>query len=291
MNEQKENLSNDTNVIDASGVTEAETELNNDSSDVVDTSESHAAVTSTEATEMEKKKKKSTPLIAAVIIVVLGAVAWMLLKGGNTEISPSETQGASVTRSYPDVVAVVNGLEIPKEEMVESVANVGVQAQSQGMDVSSEEVQDLIEQQAIDGLVNTKLLIQAAIEAGITVTDEEIQAQIATIETQLGGAEVLAARVDELGLTMEDVEQDVREQILIDEYIRRESPGLQTEVTAEEIEAFYNQLIAGAQGQEVPSLEEVGPQIEAQLVAQNEQQAVADNIEELRNSAEIELNF
>ena len=41
----------------------------------------------------------------------------------------------------------------------------------------------------------------------------------------------------------------------------------------------------------MPALEDVAPQIEAQLLAQSEQQAVAVVIDALRSEAEIEVKF
>lgn len=263
---------------------------NGDGSVPSTTTEPEPVVMSSETTDMAPKKSKTMLLgTVVVVILVIAGIVWFAM--GRDDTQSAATNDPSLTRSYPEVVAVVNGQEIKREDMVESVANVGLQAQNQGMDVSTKETQDMIEQEAINGLVNTAILTQVATEAGVTVDEGEVEAEIANIKTQLGGEEAFVARIEQLNMTMEDVEADVREQLMIDQYLAANTDNTDTTVSDEEVEAFYNQLVAGAAGAEVPSLEEVTPQIEAQLQSQSQQTALSNLIEELRNEAEIEIRI
>lgn len=296
MNENKDNnietnKSDDNNIIDASHVAPDESGSTPPTYSETETAKAAAPSGMTEpgpeqTTESAGNNKIMTYAIVVVIIaVVLGAIFWFMGQGERS-FAPNSQQ-AAVGAAYPDVVAVVNGEEVPKEELVESVINVQQQAQGQGMDVTTEGVQQMVQEQALTGLINTKLLIQAAEEAGVTVSEAQVDSELAQIEAQLGGEAALEARMNELGLEIADVRQDIAEQLLIDQYLTTETDAATVTVPEEEVRAFYDQLAAN--GQELPSFEELAPQIEAQLNAQGQQEIVANLIEELRTAAEIEI--
>ena len=231
-------------------------------------------------------KKKYLLALVVVILIVLGGI-WYFLNSTDT---PSEQAGTvSVTKNYPDVVATVNGEEVFKADLIESIASLGQQVQAQGVDLSNPEAQVLIEQQAMVSLINARLLLQAAAAADVTASDDAVTLQFEQLATQLGGPEALAEQMALLGLSDEKVREDIAEQLIINQYLDEEIPLDSLNVTNEEVQAFYDEIAAG--GVELPPLEDVAAQIAAQLSSEKRQAQLQVLIDGLREVAEIETQI
>ena len=89
--------------------------------------------------------------------------------------------------------------------------------------------------------------------------------------------------------------EDLRDQMIINAYIQQGVDGGIT-ATDEEVQALYQQYSsqigqAAPEGQngEVPSLEELRPQIEAAVIQQKQQQIALQLLEQARANADIEI--
>jgi peptidyl-prolyl cis-trans isomerase SurA len=188
---------------------------------------------------------------------------------------------------FEPVVAKVNGKKIYQREFDESVALIEQSATQQGgVDLSDESIQTEIRTQALDVLINNALITTSAEEAGIVVTDADIQAKYDELVTELGTQEELTARMAEMGLTEEKLRSNIADRILADRYIESETDIETVAVTDEEIAEFVKAISTG--DTKLPPLEEIRPQIEAQIMSQKQQQIITDFLEKLRNEAEIE---
>ena len=198
-------------------------------------------------------------------------------------------QNAEENRSpYPDIVAVVNGTEISNASFTQSVARTTELAIAQGALPSDPSVQAQIEEQALDVLVNTTLFLDAARAAGVSTTPAAVAEQYALIEEQFGGEAGLAAELADQNMTVADLNNDIEEQLIVDSYIRDAAGLNELAVSDEDIQAFYDTI---PQGEGVPSLEELAPQIEQQIIANRQQDAVQNLIDMLRMNAVIEVNL
>jgi len=221
----------------------------------------------------EKKNWPVLPFVAGVIVaIVLFQIFNMFF-------------GDMAGNNQANVIATVNGEEITQEELDKSVEQTETLAQLQGIDTSDPIAREELQDQALTIIINTKLLIQAAKDSGIEVSDEQIDEQYGAIETQLGGEEALAGQMEQAGLTLEDLREDIAEQIMVDEFIRNNTNMENIEVTQEEIAEVYNQLVE--QGQEMPPLDTVGASIAAQIEAQKQQTAITELVDRLRAEADI----
>lgn len=187
------------------------------------------------------------------------------------------------------IVAVVNGKNIYKKEFDESVALIKQTAVAQGIDLTQPNIEQSIQEQAMTTLVNNVLILSAAGKAGFKATDEEIQKKYDELVTQLGTADELKKRMAEVGLTEEKLRSNIAERTIADQYIESTTTIKELAVTEEEVQTFLKAIDTGAA--ELPPLEEIRPQIEAQILGQKQQQLVADLIERLRTSATIELKM
>lgn len=222
---------------------------------------------------------------AVITLVIIFTALYFLEKEGrsSTNIFGSliASQEAGLT------VAVVNGEEIVNADLQVSIQQFGQMAAAQGVDITAADAQDEIRTQALDVLVNTELLKQTAVERGYVVTDEEIATRLEEITQQLGGEDVLAERLESLGITPEKLESDVRDEILIQSLLDDVFAEAAIEVTDEEIAEVYTN--AGGADAGLPPLEEVSEQVKEQIVTSKEQALVDELLADLKVDAEIEV--
>lgn len=126
-----------------------------------------------------------------------------------------------------EVVATVNGEEIEQDALYKKMV------QTNGAE-------------ALDVLISNEIIRQEAEEADITVTEEELEAELVEYEEMYGGAEGLEAAIAESGLTMENLENEMKTFLKVEKLI-----GPNIEITDEAIETYFkeNQESLGQQAQ------------------------------------------
>lgn len=220
-----------------------------------------------------------------LILIALVAVGFYLASDQNSNGNSSETQ----VQDGP--VAIVNGQEISGEQLQDQLDSFrnssGTQAE-QFNNLSETRQQEIL----LEGIINTELQLQAAQGAGVTVSDQEVEEQLQTSIDQVGQEE-FENRLEQNNITRQEVKDDLRDQMIISAYIEQEAGG---EITAsdEEVQQLYQQFAAQnqqAENQEaeVPSLEELRPQIEQAVVQQKQQETALRLLNQARDNAEIEV--
>lgn len=116
-----------------------------------------------------------------------------------------------------DKVASVNGKEISKDDLYAEM-----------LKTSGPETLDL--------MISDEIIRQETEKENISVTDEEIAAEIAVYEEEYGGAEQLEAALAENGMTIEDLKEEVQTYVKIEKLI-----GPNIEITDEQIEAYFEE--------------------------------------------------
>jgi hypothetical protein len=225
--------------------------------------------------------------IAAAIVLLMGVALWYLLEEqGRVQTGYFDSMKDLV---MPEAAAViVNGEKVPLALFTKNQEQLTLQASGQGLDPADPTVSEQIKQQAIDLLINSALLRQAARAAGITVTDEQIDARYQTIVDSQGGEEALMARMAELNITKDGLMQDINDEILIQTHLSSAVDTSGLVVTDEEIEALYASVTSNPEV-EVPPLEEVRAQIEQEIRFTKEQELISAYIETLKTEAAIEV--
>ncbi|MFC4555817.1 SurA N-terminal domain-containing protein [Georgenia faecalis] len=199
----------------------------------------------------------------------------------------------------PDVVAVVNGEEIGRDEFVSTYEGMfsqyAMQAQMSGQPVD----QDLLKAQVADNMVGNTLLIQEADNRGFTATPDAVDAALAEMAEQNGleSADAVITALTEQGMTEEEIRSQLETQVKVEQLIADEAGD--TTPTDEEVQAAYDEAVAqqeaagAASGQtaEMPPLEEVRPQVEEQVRSQKEGAAVEALVTSLRESADVTINL
>lgn len=199
----------------------------------------------------------------------------------------------------PDVVAEVNGDAIPKAEFVSiyegQFQQLALQSQMSGQELDQDQLKD----QTIENMIGTELLIQEAANRDLAASDEDVSAALDELvkANQLKSADEFIAAMEEQGMNEEEVNSQLKTQVVVDQLIADEAGD--TKVSEEELKAAYEELkaqqeqmgAAGGESAEVPSLEEVKPNLEAQLVSQKEAQAAQALVGELRADADVKIHL
>lgn len=190
-----------------------------------------------------------------------------------------------------EVVAIVNGQELTGEDYNAALTSVQGQMQQSGQDPTSKEVAEQMKAQTLDRLVNQALILQKAEETDITASDAEVDERYATLEEQFGGEEAMKQALEAQGMDLDTLKADIADSILFEKYQNKVVPV--DEVTAEEIQAYYDQIAAQSEGteQELPPLEEVSEEIAGILKEQQQQEKLMAHVEELKADAEVELKI
>jgi peptidyl-prolyl cis-trans isomerase SurA len=229
---------------------------------------------------------KLTIISVVVVVVALAGILYALERDGR--VDSNVFSGMIGTQEAQSQVAVVNGEVITESELAVASTQLAQAAAAQGADPADPAIQASIRSQALDLIIGTTLLTQQAEAEGVTVTDQEVAERLAAIEADAGGAEILADRMAEFGISRDALESDVRSELIISKLLDTLVTSEDISVTEEEIVSAYEG--AGAPGVDLPPLEDVRSQIEAQLQQVSGEALIQEYVEQLRTDADIEIN-
>lgn len=241
--------------------------------------------TATVATPHGLNKMAVWYVLAFVVVAIIGVGLWFVLeKDGRVDT----TVFAPVTNylKSKESVATVNGVKISKLDFDSTLRQLTANVTQQGADVTDPAILSDLRDQAVESLVNTEILRQSALAAGEAVLPEDVDARYEEIESSIGGAEALAARMKELLVTDAMLRRDIENDLLIQAYLDKSVDRSAVTVSEDEVKALYEQ--AAASGSDVPPLAEVRDQVEGQIRFNKEQALVSEFVDQLRKDATVE---
>jgi parvulin-like peptidyl-prolyl isomerase len=161
----------------------------------------------------------------------------------------------------PPVAALANGQPIYLADYDQALAQYKADLEEQGVDPDSEEGQeDLAYARSwiLNVMIEQSLTEQAAAEAGIVVTDEEVDAYVADLIAEYGGEDAFRTRLAEMGDTYDSAWQKTRSGLIgmaMMQQISEDVPSVTEHVharhilvdTQQEAQSLLNQLKAGAE--------------------------------------------
>ncbi len=157
---------------------------------------------------------------------VLLLFATALAAGCASEAIPSATTAATAS-PVEGLAALVNGQPISSEEYESQVEQVEAFFEQEGLDAESEEGRERLAQarrQVLEQMIDQELIRQAAVEMGISISDEELESSIEGIVEQSGGEDGFNQSLQATGTTY-----DVFRQMLLDQLL---SEAVYSSVTA-----------------------------------------------------------
>jgi multidrug efflux pump subunit AcrA (membrane-fusion protein) len=175
-----------------------------------------------------------------------------------------------------NVVATVNNEDITSED----VAAVQQSLLQQGQQISEDDV--------LEYVINQKVLEQKVQQENIVVTNEEAES---VIEQQLAMQGVTLddykQQIESMGVSYESELENIKNQIATQQFLESQLEGQIFNVTEEEAQEFY-EMYKAQSPEEVPSYEELQPQIITTLEQQKQQEAISIIIQGLRTAANVE---
>lgn len=210
--------------------------------------------------------------------LILGIVAVVLVAfGGWYYMSNNSTTNA-------DVVAKVNGQEITKQNLEDTKKRLTSGQDLSGLD---EATMSQLETQALETLISAELIKQAAREAQISVTDEQVSTELTSIKGQFQDDATYQQALVLQGITEQKLTEDLANDLLINAYITQKVDFSSITVTDEEIQSLYDQ--EKEINPEVAPLDSLSDQIRAFVTQQKQQEIIAAHVAELRAAAEVEI--
>lgn len=188
-------------------------------------------------------------------------------------------------------VAIVNDKEILGSDYNSLLASTQGQMQQMGLDPTSKDNAKEAKNQTIDSLVGQTLLLQEADKKNYKVSEEDIDKQLDEIKKQFKTEKEFNAALKKSGMDIKTLKTQIADSIKLKQYIEKEVPA--AEITDEDIQKTYDQYVEQGKstGQEVPKLEEVKPQIEQSLQQEKKQEKLAQQVEELKKNAKIDIKI
>ena len=150
----------------------------------------------------------------------------------STASSRQTTAPAAGPESFPAVVAVVNGTEISKADLLRRAEALKTQ-------MPSSELGPDFYRQVLDDMVSGEVLYQKVVSEGLVPAEGEIDAELARQSERFGGVAAFESALAQQGLSIDAVKDDLKHELAIQKYVETKLiPELS--VTEEEKRAFYD---------------------------------------------------
>ena len=213
---------------------------------------------------------RRTALAAMLVIGVLAMVGC----GGNGDVAPA--------------VATVNGEEITEQELDVQLNQYRQQYASQGMDLDAEpDLLAEVQSDVLNEMIDQKLLLEYAADEGLTASQEAMDAEYQALLQQVGGEETLQELLDAQGMSRDELMGLIEDEVMLkylQDYVREERGLEVTEVALEDAYEQYREMMP-----DIPPLDEIRPQLRAELEHQQYMEVLPTLLETLREDAEIEV--
>lgn len=187
---------------------------------------------SAESTTQKKKDTKGRGMGG----MVLAVVALLIIVGAAVLYMQRENSA----------VAMVNGEKITHAEFKTKVKEIERAWQfeyDQGIrqvPSTDAEIQSLIKNEAINGLVNEMILMNAARDAGIEVAETEVDTVIENYRAASGSAADFRSDLKEAGITEKSLRDRIRTELTAQAYVEQNASAEELAVADNEFEDLYN---------------------------------------------------
>lgn len=215
-------------------------------------------------------------LLAIILVGLIGFVATNLKTDSDL---PNEDQS--------ETVATVNGKEISRHDLEIAIKQIQSDPTATVPSVEDSVARAEFELTVLNQIINDTLMLELAEKAGFKAGDDAIDSQLGLIKSQFASPALFSNQLNQFDLTEADLKENVRQQIVLGQYLEQLATEHNLSVSAEEIQTFFDEQIA-SQGIDA-SLEEVSLQIETAIKQQKLQTIATNLVESLRANAQIEI--
>ena len=164
-----------------------------------------------------------------------------------------------------DVVAVVNGEEVYESSLNRILDDMIFMYQQQGISFEGDEAEmmiSMLREQALNQLIQQTVMIQKAKAYNVLATDQEVLEELNRVKNQFETDAMYQEALIMNSLTEKQLKASIFDNLSMRNLI--ESEVGEIPVTAEEIEAYYNEYKAEIEKQRAALIDEEGELTEAQ---------------------------
>jgi peptidyl-prolyl cis-trans isomerase C len=136
----------------------------------------------------------------------------------------------------------VNDKTLTEEEIGAEEARICDQLSTHLPPEKIAEMRDMIKKQAVNSLVNRTLLLKAAEEEQIKVSEEEIDKAVETLKSQFESPEAYSLELARVGITQKDLRKEMETSLRIESLLNKHVGPIE-EPTEAEARAFYDENI------------------------------------------------
>ncbi len=251
---------------------------------------------------MKRKCLIAIALILALVVLATGC------KTDSVDSSPTDLESTAskntedvlnskkvelyFDKELPDVVMIINGEEIHKEQLLAAYEQMKTLYKSVGIDIESTEVQKVMQEALLSNTISSTVLKQEADKAGITISDAQVREKIKQIMSQYSNEEEFNKMLSQLDNSLEDLEERIRNQLKISKLFEENLMPLIESNTSlnfsdEEKKEMYEAFSSKVGG--MPDYEDMKEEIDEMLEDNKVQIIVGDYIQNLVDNSEIEL--
>jgi len=180
--------------------------------------------------------------VFSVLIVVVAMMAGCG-KEESEQADATKVEGGRIAMDSAEggkMAVKVNGKTITEADVVEEEGRLTM-AMGGRMDPQQlESMKPMIREQATNNLINRELLNLAVKKEGIKVSGEEVDGRLVELETAAGGAEAFESRLSMMGVTRDELRQEIELGMAIEKLMEDKSAGT-GDPTEAEMRAFYDE--------------------------------------------------
>ena len=150
-------------------------------------------------------------------------------------IKEAEAEAEADPETFPDIVAIVNGVEIPKTELLERIA--GAEAQ---MGRPSDPKTVAFYREVLDQMVGAQLLYQASRDRDMLASSADVEKQLDILKTRFPQPEQFEQSLEAQGMTLDGLRAEMQRNLSIQNLIEKDIVS-QVSVTPEAMRRFYDE--------------------------------------------------
>lgn len=254
-------------------------------------------------------KNRWIAVLTAILILAGAGTGVFLIFNHNSGKSrlPAEEPGAEGTAdasmeaviplsemNLPDVVAVINGREIDREQLLRDYRQMKVLYESAEIDTSLPETLAFMKEALISDLITTTLLDQEADREGIEVEEARVDEKMEEAISKFSSEKEYRAMLKDLDMTESALREKLKRQLRISDLMRKRvdeavdgADGLQfSEEEKRKMYAIIEDQLGG-----MPSYEEAEQTVDQMLEYSKVQIILGDYIQTLIDEGEIEIRI
>lgn len=238
--------------------------------------------------------KKATGIGDLVIVGILALILGVLLS--LPSFLSMTSGGASDADLSGGVAATVNGTAIGENDVTNYIAGFraasGYEEDADFAEwlVSAGYTPESLREATIDYFATNELIEQACKENGVEVTDEEVDAQFAEYAEQAGGEETLVSQIQEEGMTVDDVKNNIKASMMQEALASKvvtDAPKADDETVLQMVKLYYPDAV----DEDATSLDGVDEELVSTMRTYLEQSALQQGFSEWINNYKSSANI